>query len=74
MAFFKSQDKSREFSSKKFPVYIEDNVWIGGGSIILPHVKIARGGVIGAGAVVTKSTEENSLYLGVPAKKIRTLN
>ena len=54
-------------------IIVEDGVWIGAGATILPVVKIARGGVIGAGAVVTKSTEPNGLYLGVPAKRVRDL-
>ena len=37
------------------PVIIEDNVWIGANSIILPGVTIGRGSVIAAGSVVTKS-------------------
>ncbi len=55
-------------------MYIDDHAWIGGGAIILPNVKIAKGSVIGAGAVVTTSTEENSLYVGVPARKVKELN
>ncbi len=65
---------SKEFESERKPVYIDDNAWIGGGSIILPGVKIAKATVIGAGSVVTKSTEESHLYAGVPAKKIRKIN
>ena len=38
-----------------------------------PRCKNRSGGVIGAGAVVTKSTEPNGLYLGVPAKRVRDL-
>lgn len=37
------------------PVSIEDNVWIGGGVILLPGVTIGRNSVIGAGSVVTRS-------------------
>ncbi len=55
-------------------IIIEDGAWIGGGTIILPGVKIAKGTVVGAGSIVTKSTEPNSLYLGIPAKKIRDLD
>ena len=36
------------------PIKIEDNVWIGGGAIILPGVTIGRNSVIGAGSVVTR--------------------
>lgn len=55
-------------------IVVEDGVWIGAGAIILPGVRIAKGGVIGAGAVITKSTEPNGLYVGVPATRVRDLN
>ena len=54
-------------------VVIEDGVWIGANATLFPGVKIARGGVIGANSVVTKSTEPNALYYGTPARKIRDL-
>jgi acetyltransferase-like isoleucine patch superfamily enzyme len=54
--------------------FIEDDVWIGAGSIILPGVTLKKGSVIGAGSIVTKDTEEFSVYAGNPAKKIRHLN
>ena len=41
------------------PVTIEDGVWIGGGTIILPGVTIGKNSVIGAGSVVTRSIPEN---------------
>lgn len=55
----------------KGPIIIEDDVWIGYGSIILSGVKIRRGTIIAAGSVVTKDTEEYSIYGGNPAKKIK---
>lgn len=51
-------------------IQIEDDVWIGSGSKILDGVKISKGTVIGAGAVVTKSFPEYSILAGVPAKII----
>ncbi len=44
-------------------IVIEDNVWIGGGSIILDGVTIGRNAVIGAGAIVTKDIPPNSMYV-----------
>ncbi len=38
------------FNTYALPVKIEDNVWIGGGSIILPNVTIGKNSVIGAGS------------------------
>lgn len=55
------------------PCSIGNGVWIGAGAIILPKVNIAGGCVVGAGAVVTKSTDPNGLYLGIPARRARDL-
>lgn len=49
-------------------VIIENNVWIGAGSIILPGVKIGQGAVIAAGAVVNKDVGAHQMVAGVPAK------
>ena len=50
---------------------VEDDVWIGAGAIILSGVKIGRGSIIGAGAVVTCDIPECEIWGGVPAKKIK---
>lgn len=52
---------------------VEDDVWIGANAIILPGVRIGRHSVVAAGSVVTKSVDSNSLYAGVPARKIKTI-
>ena len=54
------------------PVVIGNNVWIGGGAIILPGVTIGDNTVIGAGSVVTKSIPANAVACGNPCtvKKI----
>lgn len=54
-------------------IRLGNNVWLGGGVIVLSGVKIGDNSVIGAGSVVTKDVEANSVYAGNPAKKIRTL-
>ncbi len=56
------------------PIIIEDEVWIGGGSIITQGVIIGRGAVITAGAVVTKNVEPHTIVGGVPAKFIRSVD
>jgi len=61
------------FTLESYPVSIEKNSWIGAYSIILPGVNIAEGTCVGAGSVVTKSTEPYSLYAGNPAQKIKDL-
>lgn len=53
-------------------IVIEDDVWIGAGVKILDGVTIAKGCVIGANAVVTRSTEAYGIYVGVPAQKIKS--
>lgn len=53
------------------PVVIEDDADIGIGTIILPDVKIGKGALVGAGAVVTSNVEPYYVVAGVPAKKIR---
>lgn len=52
-------------------ITIGNNCWIGYGAQIMPGIKIGDNSVIGAGAVVTKNVEENSVVGGVPAKLIR---
>lgn len=59
-------------TSSKSPVYLGKNVWIGGNSTILPGVSVGENSVVGAGSVVNKNVEPNSLYVGVPAKKIKS--
>lgn len=51
-------------------IVIENDVWIGANVVILKDVIIRTGSVIGAGSVVTKSTKEYSINVGVPAKQI----
>lgn len=61
------------FRTKAFPIIIEDNVWIGGGAIILAGVTIGKNSVIGAGSVVTKSIPSNSVAVGSPCRVIKKL-
>ena len=53
-------------------IVIGDGVWIGANAVIMPGVVVAEGTVVGAGAIVTKSTEPFSVVVGVPARKIKT--
>lgn len=55
-------------------VIIEDGCWLGGNVTVLPGVTIKKGCIIGAGAVVTKDTEPDGVYVGIPAKRIKSLN
>lgn len=58
-------------TKKDKPIEVEDDVWIGANSTILPGVKIGRGSIIAAGAVVVKDVPQYSIAGGVPAKVIK---
>ncbi len=51
-------------------VYFEDDVWIGSGAIILKGVKVGRGSIIAAGALVNKEVYPYSIVGGIPARLI----
>ena len=52
-------------------VNIKDFASIGAGAKILPNIKIGKGAIVGAGAVVTKDVNDFEVVAGVPAKFIR---
>lgn len=66
-----ARNKGLETAKK---IVINDNVWIGGGAIILPGVVIEENAVIGAGAVVTRNVAANTVVAGNPARVIRNLS
>jgi maltose O-acetyltransferase len=53
------------------PITIGDNVWLGGGAIVLPGVTIGDNSVIGAGAIVTQDVPPNVVAVGNPARILR---
>jgi acetyltransferase-like isoleucine patch superfamily enzyme len=53
-------------------VVIEDDCWLGAGVIVVDGVRIGRGSVVGAGAVVTRDVEPHSVVTGVPARRVAT--
>ncbi|WP_280788319.1 acyltransferase [Paenibacillus sp. PastF-3] len=55
------------------PIKIGNGCWIGARSTILPGVTIGEGCIIAAGSLVIKNCSPNSLYAGVPAKRIKEL-
>ena len=56
------------------PITIEDNVWIGGGAIVLSGVTIGENAIVGAGAVVSRGVPPNTLAVGNPARIVRSLD
>ena len=65
---------SKQVSSRGDYVIIEEDAWIGAGSIIMNGVTIGKGAVVGCGSVVTSDVAPHTVVAGNPAKVIRTIN
>ena len=65
------QRRREEFGK---PVEIGADVWIGGGAVILPGVRIGSRAVIGAGSVVTRDIPEGVLAVGNPCRVVRAID
>ena len=59
--------------TKEGTVLIEENAWIGAGSIILPNSTLGKRSILGAGSTLTKKTKDNEIWYGVPAAFKRKL-
>ncbi|HPU00025.1 MAG TPA: DapH/DapD/GlmU-related protein, partial [Armatimonadota bacterium] len=59
-----------DFANVLAPIVIEDYVWIGSRATVLPGVRIGRGAVVAAGAVVTRDVAPLTVVGGVPARPI----
>jgi maltose O-acetyltransferase len=68
--FNAKQRREREFGK---PVDIGSDVWVGGGAIILPGVRIGSRAVIGAGSVVTRDVPDGMFAAGNPCRVIREI-
>jgi acetyltransferase-like isoleucine patch superfamily enzyme len=55
------------------PISIEDGAWIGSNVTILPGVTIGKRAIVAAGSVVTKNVEPETIFGGVPAKKLKNI-
>jgi len=64
-----AEQRRREEFGK--PVEIGSDVWVGGGAIVLPGVRIGSRAVIGAGSVVTRDVPEGVFAAGNPCRVIR---
>jgi len=63
--------KNQNWTESNNNIQIEDDVWIGCNTVVLPGVKISKGSIIGAGSIVTKNTEPYSINVGNPARLIK---
>jgi acetyltransferase-like isoleucine patch superfamily enzyme len=68
-------EKYTRFGGKRIlgDIIIEDDVFVGVGSVVMPGVKIGRGSIIGALSVVNRDVPAYSVYAGSPAKMITTV-
>ncbi|HEY9723192.1 MAG TPA: acyltransferase, partial [Oscillatoriaceae cyanobacterium] len=62
--------QSPDFAGRTAPITIEDHVWLGTRATVLPGVRIGRGAIVAAGAVVTRDVAPHTIVGGVPAKPI----
>lgn len=68
----KKEDGTFEFcKTQTAPVVIGNDVWIGGGAIIMPGITIGDNVVIGAGSVVTRDIPSDKIVYGNPCRVIR---
>lgn len=59
-----------EFPEMVGCIEVMDNVFIGADSTIMPNVRIGKNVIIGAHSLVSKDCEDDSVYAGIPARKI----
>lgn len=55
------------------PIHIEENVWIGFGSVILPGVRLGRGCVVGCRSVIREEVPPYTVVVGDPQRVVRVL-
>ncbi len=55
------------------PIRLGDNVWLGGGAIVMPGVGIGDDTIVGAGSVVTRDLPAGVVAVGAPARPVRAI-
>ena len=55
-------------------IVIEDDVWLGAAAVVTDGVRVGRGAVVAAGAVVTKDVPAHTVVAGVPARVVKTID
>ena len=66
-------ESTEDYKYLNATIIVEDGVWLGAGSIILPNVRIGKNSVVGAGSVVTRDVPPFSIVAGNPARLLRTI-
>jgi acetyltransferase-like isoleucine patch superfamily enzyme len=61
---------NQQADGAEMPITLEEDVWLGANAVVLKGVRIGRGAIVAAGAVVTKSVPPFEIWGGVPAGKI----
>jgi len=56
------------------PTEIEDDCWLGEGSMVLKGVRVGRGSIVAAGAIVTRDVPPYTIVAGIPARPVRRWN
>ncbi len=63
-------DKDYDFKGKNLKIYVERDVWIGYGTVIVSGVRIGRGSIVGAGSVVLSDVAPYTVVAGNPARVV----
>ncbi len=66
-------ERRAAFEVESRPIVVGNDVWIGGGSILLPGVQVGDGATIGAGSVVNRSVPPRCVVAGNPARIIKVV-
>ena len=64
-------EQRRQGLERGDPIAIADNVWVGGGALILPGVSVGQDAIVAAGAVVTRDVPAGATVAGNPARVLR---
>ena len=67
-----NDDKIASLGNDIGEIIIESNVWVGAKATILKNTIIGKNSVIGAHSLVNKSIDRNSVFAGIPAKRIKS--
>lgn len=64
----------RKQAQYNLPIHIQNNVWIGANTVVMPGVTIGENSVIGAGSIVTKDIPSNVIAVGNPCRVMRPIS